>query len=66
MNRHTRGGCEANPLLALDTTITVRMGMTATHVIAQDEELVVKPLVQCLDLIHCERRIDVIDVCIRR
>jgi hypothetical protein len=28
--------------------------------------LVVEPLAQCLDLIHCERRIEVIDAHIRR
>ena len=28
--------------------------------------LVVEPLVQCLDLVHCERRIDVINAYIRR
>lgn len=33
-------------------------------VITQNEVLVVEPLVQGLDLVHCVGRIDVIDACI--
>jgi len=57
---------EANPVFAPDAIITVPNGDDFNASDYANAVLVVEPLVQCMDLIHRERRIDVIDADIRR
>jgi hypothetical protein len=66
LSRTRRGVHEANSLFAPDATNTVPNDDDFNAGDYANTVLVVEPLVQCLDLIHRVRRIDVIDADIRR